>query len=218
MVGSVLSLLHSLHTATLGNRFIVWNTVLALVPLGLAFVLFRDHARTSVAWWCGFAVWLLFLPNAPYVLTDVVHLVDAIRDASDFDVYFGLLPLYSLFFAVGFVAYVTSLRLLRRFAATRGVHGSRWVAVEIALHAMCAIGVYLGRFVRLNSWDVIAAPGTVTATLDSLGRRFPVAVIVFTFLLFAAGTFVVNAVIDASADASGRALAVVARFRGEPRG
>jgi uncharacterized membrane protein len=47
---------------------------LALVPLGLALVVFRPRARLRVAWWIGAGLFVAFLPNAPYVLTDLVHL------------------------------------------------------------------------------------------------------------------------------------------------
>jgi uncharacterized membrane protein len=58
--------------------FMVWNSLLALVPLALALVVFRRGARTGTFWWrAGVAIFVVMLPNAPYVLTDVIHLVDA---------------------------------------------------------------------------------------------------------------------------------------------
>jgi uncharacterized membrane protein len=203
VVGTAFSLVHSLHHAATSNRWIAWNTMLALVPLALACVLFRDGVRTRPAWWLGFVAWVLFLPNAPYVLTDSVHLLDDIRGSSNVSVYFGYLPVYGAFFAVGFGAYVVSLRLLRHFVARRRP-GTSWIVVEAAVHALCAAGIYLGRFVRLNSWDVLAAPSNVTATLDDLTRRFPLGIMGVTFVVLAVGTFVVNAVIDASLDAKQR--------------
>ncbi len=56
------------------HPFMVWNLYLAAIPAVVALLLFRRPASRSVAWFAGFGVWLLFLPNAPYVLTDVVHL------------------------------------------------------------------------------------------------------------------------------------------------
>ncbi len=60
--------------------WMVWNTMLALVPLALSFTLFSPGRRCrSMGWWFGFAVFVAALPNAPYVLTDVIHLVDDAR-------------------------------------------------------------------------------------------------------------------------------------------
>ena len=200
MLGGVASILQRVHSAAAGSEFMAWNTLLALVPLGLAVVLFRDGARTTRVWWAGLVAWVLFLPNAPYVLTDSVHLLDDIRTSSNMHVYFGLFPVYGAFFVVGFGSYVASLRLAHRFVVARGLGGS-WYAFELALHALCAVGIYLGRFVRLNSWDVVAAPSTVTATLDDLARRFPVAIMGMTFVGLCVLTFVANSVIAASSDA-----------------
>jgi uncharacterized membrane protein len=204
------SKLGRLSSAARDNPFLLWNTVLALVPLGLAGLLFRDHVRTSAGWWAGLVAWLLFLPNAPYVLTDSVHLLDDIRTSSNWTVYFGLLPVYGAFFVVGFTSYVLCMRMLRRFLLTRAV-GARVVRIEFAVHALCAVGMYLGRFVRLNSWDVVAAPATVTATLDDLARRFPLAIMLMTFVLLTVGTFSVNAVIDAGTEAGARVVAGIGR-------
>jgi uncharacterized membrane protein len=209
MLGGVGSVVRTLHETALDNDFMAWNTALALVPLMLARLLFRDDARTSAWWWTGVVAWLLFLPNAPYVLTDSVHLLDDIRDSSDWHVYTGLLPVYGAFFLIGFASYVWSLRMAQRFAASRG-WGTSWFAIVMTIHALCAVGVYLGRFVRLNSWDVVTDPSTVTATLDDLARRFPLGIMALTFVVLAVGTFVGNAVIAASADSATR---VVRRLR-----
>ena len=209
MVGGAESVVRTLHETALDNSFMAWNTILALMPLFLARVLFRDVVRTGVWWWTGLVAWVLFLPNAPYVLTDSVHLLDDIRDSSDWHVYTGLLPVYGAFFFVGFMSYVWSLRLAHRFVMARRV-GVSWFAIEMTIHALCAIGVYLGRFVRLNSWDVVTDPSTVTATLDDLARRFPLVIMALTFVVLAVGTFVMNAVIVASADTATR---VVRRLR-----
>ncbi len=59
--------------------WMVWNTILAVVPLVLALALFRSGCRRSVGWWCGVVAFVAFLPNAPYVLSDVIHFFDDVR-------------------------------------------------------------------------------------------------------------------------------------------
>src|SRR5258707_813088 len=65
------------------HGFMLWNAFLAGCPAALALALFTRPApeRRGVLWWAGLAAWVLFLPNAPYVLTDVVHMIDDIQRA-----------------------------------------------------------------------------------------------------------------------------------------
>jgi uncharacterized membrane protein len=84
--------------------------------------------------------------------------VDDTRAASSHVVVsFALLPQYAVFFLAGFEAYVLSLLLVGRYLRQIGL--GRWVvSVEVALHALCAVGIHLGRFERLNTWDMLARP------------------------------------------------------------
>jgi uncharacterized membrane protein len=203
MGGGLWSLIDTLHATARGNPFLFYNTFLAFVPLGLAMMLFRDHVRTTAWWWAGLVAWVLFLPNAPYVLTDSVHMLDDIRNTSNSGVYFAVLPIYLSFFLVGFASYVASLHLLRRFMRARG-YGAWSTRTELALHTLCAVGIYLGRFVRLNSWDVLSSPTAVSTQLDGLANRFPIAIIFVTFVVLVVGTFIADAVITASSDTLAR--------------
>ena len=58
---------------------IVWNLFLAFIPLALSFWLFRRGKSRSFVWWLGLVVFLAFLPNAPYILTDIIHLIYDVR-------------------------------------------------------------------------------------------------------------------------------------------
>jgi uncharacterized membrane protein len=148
-----------------GNlRWMAWNVVLALVPLVLAVRLFRDRGQPRTrAWWLGAAAFVAFLPNAPYVLTDVVHLFDNARVVpSDAVLSLAVLPEYVAFMAVGLVAYVASIMLVE------GYVGARWSRhVRLTAHGLSALGIYLGRVVRLNSWDLVVRPGAVAHAVAS---------------------------------------------------
>src|SRR3954447_3333569 len=106
------------------SRWMTWNALLALVPFGLAQLLFgRPRSRTAV-WWAGLVAFVLFLPNAPYVLTDVIHLFEDVRRiGSDRAVLFVLVPVYAGLFAVGFGSYVLSIRHMLRWL--RGLGAGR---------------------------------------------------------------------------------------------
>src|SRR3712207_6547960 len=122
-----------------------WNLFLAFVPLALALVLFRRGVHRSALWWFGLAAFVAFLPNAPYVLTDVIHFIDDVRRTrSDAVVTLVLIPLYFGFFLAGLLSYVGCLMLLRSWLRRQG--WGRWaLPAEVVIHGLCAIGVYAGR-------------------------------------------------------------------------
>jgi len=170
----------------------VWNTVLALVPLGLAFVLFRRGARTgTVTWWAGVALFVVMLPNAPYVLTDVVHLVDSARHG----VTITTLLLYCAFVSVGMLAYTASIARCSAHLRRTGVPLVTAVLAEGGLHALVAVGVLMGRYGRWNSWDLGLRPFHVlTDTLGYANLRGAAAVV-----LLAAGIAVISALLRLAA-------------------
>jgi uncharacterized membrane protein len=136
------------------------NLLLAALPFLLALVLFIPGRPRTVAWWLGLGTFVVFLPNAPYVLTDVVHLSGQVRH-SDSTLHAGMLVVeYAAFMAVGLALYGGCLFLLRRRLQSDGREQWRWPA-ELVLHALCSVGIFLGRVLRLNSWDLVTRPGTV---------------------------------------------------------
>jgi uncharacterized membrane protein len=137
------------------SRWMGVNLGLALVPLALALALFRGRRTRGVLWWTGALAFLLFLPNAPYVLTDIIHLTGDVRAAgSRRAAVFGVLPLYGVFMLVGMESYTLCVRLLRSYLERAGLASLERVVVP-AVHLICAVGVVLGRLQRLNSWDVL---------------------------------------------------------------
>jgi len=105
-------------------------------------------------------VFVAFLPNAPYVLTDALHLPGELAGTDgDHWLAAALLGQYLCLFGVGFVAYVLSLVRLERWLADHGVSRRRVLAVDLSLHALCAVGIVVGRVFRFNSWDLVTNPG-----------------------------------------------------------
>jgi uncharacterized membrane protein len=137
-------------------RFLVWNLTLAWVPFAFALAAYdRARRRVDAGVAALAAVWLLFFPNAPYVLTDFIHLR---RDAPA-PVWYDALML-SAFAWTALLLGFASLYLMQTIA--RRVVGSAWSWVGVAgALAVASFGVYLGRFVRLNSWDALVRPRRV---------------------------------------------------------
>ncbi len=136
--------------------FLVWNLFLAWVPWLLA--LGVDH--TLRRRWDGAALplgiaWVLFLPNAPYVLTDFVHL----RARSPVPLWFDVLLLGTAALT-GLLAGAFSLRRVED--ALQGRVEPRLLRVGLwATIVAAGFGIYLGRFERLNSWDLLLTPSDV---------------------------------------------------------
>ena len=185
MLADVLHWFDSAARALAPNRdWMVVNLALAAVPLFLSFVLFRWRTRRQPLWWLGVVGFVVFLPNAPYVLTDVIHLIEQIEsgDHSASVIALVLLPIYALVILLAFEAYVVSLLNVGHYL--RAIGRSRLVPLaEIVLHAASAVGIFLGRFERLNSWAVVTRLDNFVGTIidNSLERR-PLAVIAVTFV------------------------------------
>jgi uncharacterized membrane protein len=149
----------------LSSRWMTWNLFLALIPLVLSVWLFRMAKQRSVLWWMGLFWFVAFLPNAPYVLTDLIHLVFDIQstDSLLFNT-LVIIPKYVLFIGIGFEAYVLSLINLGDYLKRQNL--DPWVLqVELLLHGLSAIGVYLGRIERFNSWDLMTRPHHVVRSI-----------------------------------------------------
>jgi uncharacterized membrane protein len=169
-----------------------WNLFLAGVPFVLALALYNHRRERTAMWWAGAALFVGFLPNAPYVLTDVVHLPADMRHTTDRVAVFGLLPEYAIYFLAGFGFYLGCIALVRWGLADVGL--KRFATpVELLLHGLAAVGMYVGRFWRFNTWDVVTRP---SALLERVGppRQFAVAVVVLTFVMLAAGVTAVRMV------------------------
>ena len=192
------------------GRWMVWNLILAAAPWVLAVVLFRPSRRAGWPWLCGLAAWLLLLPNAAYVLTDVVHLPAAVRrEPSDRLVVLVVLPLYAAFFAAGFVAYADALRRLRRHATASGWVRRGWT-IEAAVHAVSALGIYLGRVHRFNSWDVAQEPLTILSrAVAGFTRPLAVAGMLGVFVVLTVGQVVTRPILEAVDTRVGRVVVML---------
>ncbi|MBW4443447.1 MAG: DUF1361 domain-containing protein [Plectolyngbya sp. WJT66-NPBG17] len=174
-----------------------WNLFLAIVPLVLSVFLFRrlqfgnstltlpsiEHRHRSPLWWFGVAVFVAFLPNAPYILTDIIHFVRWVREgASAWTVALVYVPLFFLFLFAGFEAYVMSLLNVRYYLKQRGL---RYIfASELTFHGLSAIGIYLGRFLRFNSWNLLTHWNDVAGSVfDALLGKDPLMTIALTFII-----------------------------------
>ncbi|MEE3717499.1 DUF1361 domain-containing protein [Tumidithrix elongata RA019] len=183
MIGEALEALDK-HT-----DWIALNLFLAFIPLALSFWLFRRKTaqERSWLWWLGCLVFIAFLPNAPYLITDLVHLIRAIQDDYPVGVLMVvLIPIH--FFAIisGLEAYVISLINLGDYLRRQGASKQFVIRTELFIHAICTIGVYLGRFLRFNSWDLVTKPKTLLIeSFNSVTAKLPLVIMVVIFISIA---------------------------------
>lgn len=130
--------------------FLVWNLFLAVVPAVAAALFVR--ARSTFARIASFVVWLAFLPNAPYIATDFIHL----RPRPGIPLWFDIALLLSCA-ATGIFLAFTSLADVQGVISERWGNGVAW-SFSLAVLVLCGFGIYLGRFLRWNSWDLITEP------------------------------------------------------------
>jgi uncharacterized membrane protein len=142
------------HSATDGYSFLLWNLVLAWIPFLLALAFYDGYRRGRSRFVLAAlgTLWLLFLPNAPYMVTDLVHLGE-IRGAP---LWFDGAMIAS-FACTGLLLGLASVFLVHAVATRALGVVQGWLAVVPVL-ALCSAGVFIGRFGGLNSWDAIVRP------------------------------------------------------------
>lgn len=184
----------ALRAVSIHSGWMIWNLFLAFIPFALSFWLFRRRTLVRTwLWWFGFVMFIAFLPNAPYLLTDIIHLIRATRAGySAWIIAVIIIPLHVFAIMGGFEFYVGSLlnqgHYLRRCGATRYI-----IPAELAVHALCAVGVYLGRFRRFNSWDLVTKPDSViVGILDDLTTKKPLLAIAITFVMITVAYFIMK--------------------------
>jgi uncharacterized membrane protein len=140
--------------------FLVWNLFLAWLPYGWSLAAARLAARRPSAWWWLLvpgALWLLFFPNALYLVTDFVHLRPREGIPLWYDI--GMLAAFAL---SGCFLAVASLHTMQNLVAAYLGNLASWLFV-FGVVGLNGLGVYLGRFLRWNSWDVFLDPRGVLA-------------------------------------------------------
>src|SRR5688572_8937741 len=176
-------------THTLRHGYLVWNLFLAWLPLlfSLSAVhLSRSQGTRHWKFWFLAIAWLLFLPNAPYIFTDLVHLGTRAHRLFWVDLTLIVLCAWTASL-LGFLSLFTMQTLVRR---SYGLMAS-WAFV-VVISGLTGCGIFIGRFLRWNSWDVLVNPfglaaGIVNWVFTSLtDQRLIIYPALFGMLFFAA--------------------------------
>ncbi len=144
--------------------FLVWNLFLAFIPLVISTFLLMNFRKIKPIILYGFLfLWLLFFPNAPYIATDLFHL----KARQGVPLWYDLLLLFSFAWnglIICFISLADIHRVLNKIFNT--FLGWFFIICSIVLSGL---GIYVGRYLRWNSWDFFTNP---FALLFDLGQRF----------------------------------------------
>ncbi|PKB18081.1 DUF1361 domain-containing protein [Flavobacterium sp. 5] len=150
----ILLVIRAKLTNTIYLFFLIWNLFLAFIPYFFISYLRAKISihKSKIKTLSLLFLWLLFLPNSFYILTDLIHL----SQSSNHLVWFDLVVISS-YALIGFTLGIVSLI---EFETIIKIYASSLIANLImpAICFLCGIGIYLGRILRYNSWDIISDP------------------------------------------------------------
>ncbi len=142
--------------------FLVWNVFLAIIPYAITMYLNTKQNLRPLRLGFWFLVWLAFLPNAPYIVTDLIH----IRSGNATFLWLDILLVLS-FALSGLLLFYYSIMDMQHLIASRFKRIPITTPTLVILF-LCGFGVYLGRFLRHNSWEIISQPHVLIADIFNI--------------------------------------------------
>ncbi len=158
----ILFLIRVIQTDSIYYLFLFWNLFLACIPYAIVLLLSIKKTNTLL-FWLGFLIWLAFLPNSPYILTDIQH----IKNSTLHNIWFDALLIISIALnglVIGFVSLRMMQTLLQEKFSVKIIQ-----RLTHLILLLCGFGMYLGRVLRWNSWDIIHHPIEI---LSDITKRF----------------------------------------------
>lgn len=195
--------LRVLITHSLRYSYLIWNLFLAWIPylisIGISFIAGRIHNRRRVRLSIiilGF-VWLLFYPNAPYILTDFIHIIkippyitqETSVVTNNAIVWYDIV-LNSSFAFIGHLIGLISIIICQRIFSKEFNKTIGWLIVFGAMFSG-GYGIYVGRFVRLNSWNIFTKPFLTTKIVISNLGNVKALLFTLSFAFFIFMTYIV---------------------------
>jgi uncharacterized membrane protein len=153
-----------IHTGRLTFAFLVWNLFLAFVPYFFSYRMTQRPAWIQSRWKFPvvFIAWVLFIPNAFYILTDLFHLFDS----SAVPLWYDLLLIVSFAWNALLMG-ILSVRHMEKIVAAKWPQLPGW-AFLYPVMVLNALGVYIGRYLRFNSWDIVSSPFSLVADIAEI--------------------------------------------------
>lgn len=134
--------------------FLIWNVFLAFIPYAITLHLLTLDLKKTAPFkvFAIIIVWLAFVPNAFYIITDLVHLVNSNGHIFWLDLI--ILSSYALIgFAFGILSLLDFEKIIQQFTLKKNIQ-----LIIPTICFLCGVGIYIGRILRYNSWDIISNP------------------------------------------------------------
>ena len=150
-----------IYTGSIHFVFLVWNLFLAIIPYAITHFLTVKPSwiESKLKFGLAFVFWILFIPNTFYILTDLYHL----NDQHNVPAWFDLLLIIS-FAWNGLMLGILSVRQMEKIVEAMLLYKNE-ILFLYPIMWLNAFGVYIGRYMRFNSWDVIANPLRLTGDI-----------------------------------------------------
>lgn len=136
--------------------FLMWNLFLGWIPFQLSITLLQHGNKSRIYRYVLLTMWLLFFPNSLYIITDLIHLDESRGDAP---VWYDAILLFTSSLTGLVMAFISlyQVEIFLRSVVTKK-HVNKLIIAAIFLGSF---GVYVGRFLRWNSWDIFVNPFSV---------------------------------------------------------
>jgi uncharacterized membrane protein len=187
-------------TGRLTHRYLLWNLFLAWTPYLIALFLLpvsRIKKRGLRRFFVSLIglVWLVFYPNSPYIFTDMIHVINrSFLDTGGSEwltpnslLWYDLIQ-NSTFAFIGHFIGLFSLAIVHDSVRRAWNRATGWIVSLLAI-CLAGTGIYVGRFVRLNSWDIVVMPFQSLSRIS--GSIFTLHALLFSlaFSFFIAATY-----------------------------
>lgn len=188
-LSTMLLLIRIVFTGKMTHIWLFWNLFLAWIPFVLSHLIvknFHPLRKNPALLIITGLIWLIFLPNAPYIVTDLKHL----KTLPGIPTWLDLVLLTS--FAInGLYLGLYSISHIQGVVSSLYGQKRAWFFIGLIVY-MTSLGLYLGRILRWNSWDIISNPISlgndilylVIHPLENLHIHLIVLIVALTFYLF----------------------------------
>jgi len=134
--------------------FLLWNLILAWIPYLISYRIIKLYEKktSSIILWITIFIWYIFFPNSPYILTDLIHL----SIISHIPKWYDGLMIFSFSFTALILGFL-SLEKIQKIISEKFSKVKGWIFTAFIILSS-GFGIYLGRFLRWNTWDIFINP------------------------------------------------------------
>lgn len=180
--GCVMTVFRKIFFQSAGYKFLIWNLFLAWIPLIISILIIYIYTsckhnliRTILILLLG-VIWVAFYPNSPYIVTDFIHLsgihyyFTSIGYEMNFIIWYDFIMI-SLFVLTGFLLGFISLYIIQALLIDKFNRLVGWI-FSCAILFISSYGIYLGRFIRWNSWDIVSKPKVILNSILENSKHY----------------------------------------------